>query len=202
MGETDQSMGREKTLKKNTMTKECIFTALLILMEKKPYEEITITDIAKKAGVSRMSYYRLYKSKDDILIQYFNEVFEDLLERAKAMGSITRYQFGLMIFQTTKENDRLLKAVLKAKLYELVLRRLIKFCYYLAEHIIHMDMKDKRTDYWVYEEAGRFSLLLLCWIERGLTESPEEMAHILFENPLRYGEYREAQKTENLKLSH
>ena len=34
MGET------EKTLKKNTMTKECIFTALLILMEKKPYEEI------------------------------------------------------------------------------------------------------------------------------------------------------------------
>lgn len=114
MGET------EKTLKKNTMTKECIFTALLILMEKKPYEEITITDIAKKAGVSRMSYYRLYKSKDDILIQYFNEVFEELLERAKAIGSITRYQFGLMIFQTTKENDRLLKAVLKAQLYELV----------------------------------------------------------------------------------
>ena len=53
MGET------EKTLKKNTMTKECIFTALLILMEKKPYEEITITDIAKKAGVSRMSYYMI-----------------------------------------------------------------------------------------------------------------------------------------------
>lgn len=199
MGET------EKTLKKNTMTKECIFTALLILMEKKPYEEITITDIAKKAGVSRMSYYRLYKSKDDILIQYFNEVFEELLERAKAIGSITRYQFGLMIFQTTKENDRLLKAVLKAKLYELVLRRLIKFCYYLAEHIVQMDMKDKRTDYWVYEEAGRFSLLLVCWIERDLKESQEEMAHILFENPLRYAESRVLEnglRTEKTKLSH
>ena len=199
MGET------EKTLKKNTMTKECIFTALLILMEKKPYEEITITDIAKKAGVSRMSYYRLYKSKDDILIQYFNEVFEELLERAKAIGSITRYQFGLMIFQTTKENDRLLKAVLKAQLYELVLRRLIKFCYYLAEHIVQMDMRDKRTDYWVYEEAGRFSLLLVCWIERDLKESPEEMAHILLENPLRYTESRVLENglgTEKTKLSH
>ena len=54
MGET------EKTLKKNTMTKECIFTALLILMEKKTYEEINITDNAKKAGVYRMSNYRLY----------------------------------------------------------------------------------------------------------------------------------------------
>ena len=199
MGET------EKTLKKNTMTKECIFTALLILMEKKPYEEITITDIAKKAGVSRMSYYRLYKSKDDILIQYFNEVFEELLERAKAIGSITRYQFGLMIFQTTKENDRLLKAVLKAQLYELLLRRLIKFCYYLAEHIVQMDMRDKRTDYWVYEEAGRFSLLLVCWIERDLKESPEEMAHILLENPLRYTEssvLENGLRTEKTKLSH
>ena len=199
MGET------EKTLKKNTMTKECIFTALLILMEKKPYEEITITDIAKKAGVSRMSYYRLYKSKDDILIQYFNEVFEELLERAKEIGSITRYQFGLMIFQTTKENDRLLKAVLKAQLYELVLRRLIKFCYYLAEHIVQMDMRDKRTDYWVYEEAGRFSLLLVCWIERDLKESPEEMAHILLENPLRYTEssvLENGLRTEKTKLSH
>ena len=166
MGET------EKTLKKNTMTKECIFTALLILMEKKTYEEITITE---------------------------------LLERAKAIGSITRYQFGLMIFQTTKENDRLLKAVLKAQLYELVLRRLIKFCYYLAEHIVQMDMSDKRTDYWVYEEAGRFSLLLVCWIERDLKESPEEMAHILFENPLRYTESRVLEnglRTEKTKLSH
>ena len=191
MGET------EKTLKKNTMTKECIFTALLILMEKKPYEEITITDIAKKAGVSRMSYYRLYKSKDDIL--------EELLERAKAIGSITRYQFGLMIFQTTKENDRLLKAVLKAQLYELLLRRLIKFCYYLAEHIVQMDMSDKRTEYWVYEEAGRFSLMLVCWIERDLKESPEEMAHILFEKPLRNTESRVLEnglRTEKTKLSH
>lgn len=99
----------------------------------------------KKRAYPGCPIIRLYKSKDDILIQYFNEVFEELLERAKAIGNITRYQFGLMIFQTTKENDRLLKAVLKAQLYELVLRRLIKFCYYLAEHIVQMGMSDKRT---------------------------------------------------------
>lgn len=66
-------------------------------------------------------------------------------------------------------------------------------------------MSDKRTDYWVYEEAGRFSLLLVCWIERGLKESPEEMALILFENPLRYTESRVLEnglRTEKTKLSH
>ena len=32
-----------------TMTKECLYTALLLLMEKKTYEDITITEI-KKSG--------------------------------------------------------------------------------------------------------------------------------------------------------
>lgn len=34
------------------------------LMEKEDYEKTTITDIANHAGVSRMSYYRVYQSKD------------------------------------------------------------------------------------------------------------------------------------------
>ena len=75
----------------------------------------------------------------------------------------------------------------------------------LRKEDAQMDMSDKRTDYWVYEEAGRFSLLLVCWIERDLKESPEEMAHILFENPLRYTEssvLENGLRTEKTKLSH
>ena len=39
-------------------TKNCIMEALLQLMHIKNYNDITITDITKRAGVSRMSYYR------------------------------------------------------------------------------------------------------------------------------------------------
>ena len=118
----DKFVDQEKTQKKNTMTKECIFTALLILMEQKTYEEITITDIAKRAGVSRMSYYRLYRSKD------FNEIFAELLNEIKNTEGISKYQFSLLIFQQAKENERLLKAVLRAKLYEMVLKCFIQYC--------------------------------------------------------------------------
>ncbi|MBR6940531.1 MAG: TetR/AcrR family transcriptional regulator, partial [Clostridia bacterium] len=48
----------------NNLTRECITTALLIIIREKDYDEITITDITEKAGVSRMAYYRNYKSKD------------------------------------------------------------------------------------------------------------------------------------------
>ena len=63
----------ERISETNILTKECIVTALLRLMEVKSYPSITITDITNLAGVSRMAYYRNYKTKDDILINYLLE---------------------------------------------------------------------------------------------------------------------------------
>ena len=59
------------------MAVDCIYEALVILMETKPYKEITITDITRKAGVSRMAYYRNYQDKDDILIDHLREQLEE-----------------------------------------------------------------------------------------------------------------------------
>ena len=46
----------------NILTKECIVTALLRLMQTQSYDSISITDITNLAGVSRMAYYRNYSS--------------------------------------------------------------------------------------------------------------------------------------------
>lgn len=169
----------QDTKQKNTMTRGCIFTALLLLMEQMPYEEITITDIAKKGGVSRMSYYRLYKSKDDILIQHFQDAFEGLLEEIKGMGKINRYQFALLIFQTGKREHQLMEGMFHAKLYEMVLQCFVRCCAYLAEEVFELDMKDIRTDYWIHETAGRFCLVMFRWTEMGMQETPEEMAVLM-----------------------
>jgi len=147
-------------------------------MEQKPYQEITITDITKKAGVSRMSYYRIYKSKDDILIQYFNDIFEECLHEIENTEKIDRFQFAVKIFQTCQKYHVLLESVLRAKLYDLILQCLVRYCTYLAEHIFEMDMKKSKTEYWIYGEAGKFSLLILCWLNKGMPQSPEEMASL------------------------
>lgn len=47
------------------LIEQCILDALIQLLQKHPYDEITITDITNKAGVSRMAYYRNYESKDE-----------------------------------------------------------------------------------------------------------------------------------------
>ena len=87
----------------------------------------------------------------------------------------------MLIFQQAKENERLLKAVLRAKLYEMVLKCFIQYCSYLVEKIFSQDqgLDPVTADYLIYEEAGRFSLLLLRWVERGMKESPEKMAKMM-----------------------
>ena len=90
-------------------------------------------------------------------------------------------QISVFIFQQAKENERLLKAVLRAKLYEMVLKCFIQYCSYLVEKIFGQDqgLDPVTADYLIYEEAGRFSLLLLRWVERGMKESPEKMAKMM-----------------------
>lgn len=53
------------------LIEEYIMGALFALMKEKPFASITVTDIAKKAGVSRITYYRRFKSKEEVIIRYF-----------------------------------------------------------------------------------------------------------------------------------
>lgn len=51
----------------NVFAKECIVLALLKLIYIKPLSSITVSELCEKGGVSRMTFYRNYDSKEDIL---------------------------------------------------------------------------------------------------------------------------------------
>jgi cytidylate kinase len=42
----------------------------MLLMDEKPYNKITVSDIAVKAGVARPTFYRNYNDKDDVIFEY------------------------------------------------------------------------------------------------------------------------------------
>lgn len=47
-----------------------IFEGFLHLMDKKPYNKISVADITARAGVARQTFYRHYKNKDDVILQF------------------------------------------------------------------------------------------------------------------------------------
>ena len=54
-------------LEKAYNAKGYIIESFLRLLAKKPYNSITVTDVVKKAGVARATFYRNYKSIDNLL---------------------------------------------------------------------------------------------------------------------------------------
>jgi AcrR family transcriptional regulator len=56
-------------------TKLWIFEALMLLMDEKNYDSITVSDIAQKAGIARPTFYRNFDDKDEVVLQYLNNSF-------------------------------------------------------------------------------------------------------------------------------
>ena len=52
---------------KNTYVKMQITTALLELLKEKPLSDITVSELTNKAEIGRVSFYRNYQNKEDII---------------------------------------------------------------------------------------------------------------------------------------
>ena len=53
--------------------KRCLRDSYFALLNEKSSERISVSEVVKLAGLSRMSFYRYYQTKDDILRQYIND---------------------------------------------------------------------------------------------------------------------------------
>lgn len=66
-------MKRSKQQQKSKETKERIFRAAKEILQKNGYENLSIKNICKVAGVSNGSFYHHFKTKDDLLSYYIEE---------------------------------------------------------------------------------------------------------------------------------
>lgn len=151
------------TLKRNNeesnhITRESIQEALYLLMEKNDYEDITITQIIKKSGVSRSAFYRNYKSKEDII----KDILTDLLLRIEAeIDSIEiNWTSG---FNYLYKNKKSLDLITKAHLEYLILDK-------INEQLVYNNTADN------YLRAMNYGIVynvLFYWIKCGMTDSPD-----------------------------
>lgn len=79
---------RQSSAQANAITRECIESALILLMKEKKFSEISISDIVKRAGVSRNAYYRNYASKEDILSEYLRNIMGEMKKVMKQYDPI------------------------------------------------------------------------------------------------------------------
>lgn len=153
----------------NKLTRECLRTAMFKLMQQKPFDKITITDIAKLAGVSRVAFYRNYTTKEALVEDLCQFLLEELTASVNSECFRTnRRQWYQDLFQVVQEHGEFFSAYLKAnlKLNNGAVTELIHPSTTVEEH------------YKIVAGEGAFISILTDWFLNGMTQTPEEMGFI------------------------
>lgn len=146
-----------------------ITEAFLYLLKKKEYKDISITEICKKAGVTRMSFYRNFESKEDIMRKKVREVTDSFLEKsAISYREDTIREYFIKLFTHMERQKELCTALYQADLIYIVKDEFDRV--FLESH------KREYNDYKSFFLSGGIFNVFLFWFVNGCRESPEEMA--------------------------
>ena len=159
----------------NKLAKECIVTALIELMKTRDYNSITITDLSKKAGVSRMAYYRNYTSKEDIISKFADEVGASIHEKLASLiprASVFDYFFEL--FDQLGAYSDLVLTAFHGGLGELIHTQITKNMALTFPPESTAPLDRYRHVYL----AGAFYNIFIEWLENGREESVVDMARL------------------------
>ena len=148
--------------------------ALLELMLEKDYTKISIGEIAKKAGVDRSSYYRHFKSKEDIISFFFDMVLKESLEGYTNLSSIDFTLYIHSIYTAFFNYKKEILLIHHANLSSLLLDVLSKR-FQFSE--IAKDFPLSKQYELSYIIGGIYNNLIF-WMSRDMKENPDELTEI------------------------
>ena len=158
-------------VRKNTahdIVMESLTDALLKIMEQKPLAEINVSELCRRAGVSRVSYYRNFNTMEDILVQYLNKCTDEWWQDFSKKPESEFYRtFWSELLEQYRKNKKLIFL-----LYQNNASHLLK------EHIFSRcspkpDLEEKEA-YIRAALAGFIYGLVDEWIRRGMKELPKQ----------------------------
>lgn len=172
----DKNTLKRSNQESKQFTRDCIRTALIYLMNDLPFEKITVTAIINRAGVSRAGFYRNYTSKEEVL----DELAEITSQQLNAFITDQKYesnpyQWYLDLFNVIKDNQEEFRLLIKAQLPH-------NYSANFVDPIKKLFATQPTKDYYrSMAVAASLKEILVDWFERGMPESPEDMASLFIE---------------------
>lgn len=157
---------------KNTYVKQQITSAMLDLLKTYELKAISISELASTAQISRVSFYRNYDDKEDVLKEYINTLILNWhVEYEKSEQKSEEEMLGSLFEHFSRNRDFYL-LLSQRNLFHL-LKEVLKKLY---------GPRPEYPNFGAYV-AAYFSYGLFGWIEewfaRGMQESAEEITILL-----------------------
>lgn len=157
----------------NQRVKDRLLSALIEFAGRKDWSKLTVTELIETAGVARASFYRNFKSVEEIIDYGINQMALTYHEGKKSLGEdFHSRELVLYKFRFYQKHAKLVLAFHQAKV-SVTLLDVITDC----EIEAWGDMPASSiTKYELYYYSGAFYNMLLHWLESGMKETCEAMA--------------------------
>lgn len=164
--------------------------AMISLMQKKDFKEISISDIVRNADLNRGTFYKHYQYKEDLLTEIMDEVITDLTESFREpYKDIEVFEFNSLTTSAIKVFDHVHKY---ANFYSLMIQTNTlanfqhKFCHILKELALNDlidDLPNPKTNRELHASYQAYAILglIIEWITGGFKYSSGYMAEQLLE---------------------
>src|SRR6188474_710212 len=171
----------KKTDARVQRTRDALGDALIALMQKKPFETITVQDVLDRARVSRSTFYAHYSDKDDLLMSDAEEFFEAISMALSDHGDKSDRVFPVQEFFThLSDVQPFYKALVKSgKFQENMELARGHFARGIERRLSELprckDIPANELAAIAFTHAGALLSLLTWWLDRGMREPPEQM---------------------------
>ena len=146
------------------VTKSCLQTALIQLLDKKELSDISVSELARRAGVSRTAFYSNYQTVDDVLTELIDQKLEEV--NNSIWEAINREEdFFPPIIQKMKDNYDLYSLLMKANIEKTAF---FQFRDYIKDSYPALD---KKAYYMIIAAIGSLRSIIMEWFINGCEDS-------------------------------
>ena len=172
-------MNRKEYLQE-TESREKFCNAFWCLMQgEKPIDQISIDELSEQAGLSRRTFYRHFKSVDEVLIYIFQIQVEILVSYYQRQESRDLMALAKMLFDYCYDHDDIFIPAMNAN------GKLGLFFQYFQEETLQsfaesfQDEQFRHKDYLQRYVTGGLCGILIKWIEDGKVVPPPDMYKVV-----------------------
>lgn len=150
---------------------------LLELMEEKPYVDISIMDICKKADLSRQTFYNYFESKDDLFRYLLRSTYD---KKLNSLTEIPSSDEAISAFvSVVRENPRMVNAIVKNNMGNLVSDEIFNAITQFLNRFIPNFEHQPDFAYHVVLLSGALTHFMLYYARTNKELSEKEMTKIL-----------------------
>lgn len=154
---------------KNTYVKKQITTALLALLKEKPLSDISVSELTNKAEIGRVSFYRNYQNKEDILKEESDRLIKEWGKLYKSSPESAPETLFPSLFDFYRDHRDFYTTLYNAGMSSIMMETIIGTIQITPEM---QNLEAYMKSFWAYGIYG----WMLEWIKRGMQESGKELS--------------------------